>query len=219
MREFMKVHREFLLLMIIVTLITSSIIMGIGIKELEDSNNHMESVIVEVKENNIRLEREIKVLTEKNESLKEELNIVLDNNNEYLEEIEDLKSKIKQLGVEKSKLISNNKASKPTPNRSISGSRNLGTFESTAYCACTKCCGPNAKGITRTGTKVTAGRTIAVDPNVIPLGSKVYIEGVGERIAEDSGSAVKGKIVDIYMKNHSSALKWGRRKVNVRIIE
>lgn len=91
-------------------------------------------------------------------------------------------------------------------------------FEATAYCACPKCCGKWADGITASGTKATAKRTIAVDSNIIPLGSKVEIEGIGTYIAEDTGSAIKGKIIDIYFDTHEEALKFGRQKVNVRII-
>ena len=92
-------------------------------------------------------------------------------------------------------------------------------FEATAYCACSKCCGKWADGITASGTKATAKRTIAVDSNLIPLGSKVEIEGLGTYIAEDTGSAIKGKIIDIYFDTHEEALKFGRQKVNIRIIE
>ena len=59
--------------------------------------------------------------------------------------------------------------------------------------------GMNGKGITATGTKVQAGRTIAVDPRVIPYGTRVYIEGIGYRVAEDCGGAVKGKHIDLYV--------------------
>ena len=52
-----------------------------------------------------------------------------------------------------------------------------GTYTITHYCACTRCCGEYADGITATGTKATANRTIAVDPKVIPLGSEVLIDG------------------------------------------
>lgn len=91
-------------------------------------------------------------------------------------------------------------------------------FEATAYCACPKCCGKWADGITASGTKATAKRTIAVDSNLIPLGSKVEIEGLGTYIAEDTGSAIKGKIIDIYFDTHEEALNFGRQKVNIRII-
>lgn len=91
-------------------------------------------------------------------------------------------------------------------------------FEATAYCACPKCCGKWADGITALGTKATAKRTIAVDSNIIPLGSKVEIEGLGTYIAEDTGSAIKGKIIDIYFDTHEEALNFGRQKVNIRIV-
>lgn len=69
-------------------------------------------------------------------------------------------------------------------------------------------------GITKTasGTTVLEGRTIAVDRNVIPLGWWVYIEGFGFRRAEDTGQAVKGKIIDIYFKNRKTVNKFGRKK-------
>lgn len=88
----------------------------------------------------------------------------------------------------------------------------IGTFEATAYCPCTKCCGANAKGITASGTKVQANRTIAVDPKIIPLGSKVHIEGFGDYIAEDTGGAIKGYKIDIYFQTHQDALNFGRKK-------
>ena len=62
-----------------------------------------------------------------------------------------------------------------------------------------------------------SGRTIAVDPNVIPLGSKVLING-NVYIAEDTGSAIKGKKIDIYFGSHSQALNYGRRTVEVYLL-
>ncbi|QAY67471.1 3D domain-containing protein [Paenibacillus protaetiae] len=67
-------------------------------------------------------------------------------------------------------------------------------------------------GITASGTKVTEGRTIAVDPDVIPLGWWVYIEGIGFRRAEDTGSAVNGNKIDVYFNSSSYAKKFGRKK-------
>lgn len=83
---------------------------------------------------------------------------------------------------------------------------NSATFKVTAYCSCSKCCGSYANGITATGTTVTAGRTIAVDKNVIPLGTTVYIDGV-PYVAEDTG--VSGNWIDLYMGSHEAALQWG----------
>ena len=70
---------------------------------------------------------------------------------------------------------------------------------------------------TRTGTYPAEGRTIAVDPSVIPLGSSVYVEGWGWMKAEDTGGLIQGKTIDIMMNRRQDALEWGRRKVKVVI--
>ncbi|WP_249930605.1 3D domain-containing protein, partial [Paenibacillus polymyxa] len=64
---------------------------------------------------------------------------------------------------------------------------------------------------TASGTRVTEGRTIAVDPNVIPIGWWVYIEGVGFRRAEDTGGAIKGHKIDVYYESLSRANQFGRK--------
>lgn len=64
---------------------------------------------------------------------------------------------------------------------------------------------------TATGTRVTEGRTIAVDPGIIPLGWWVYIEGVGFRRAEDTGGAIKGNKIDIYYDSLQRARNFGRK--------
>lgn len=89
-------------------------------------------------------------------------------------------------------------------------------FKIYAYCPCEKCCGSGAAGITATGTTATAGRTIAVDPDVIPLGSTVIIDG-SEYIAEDTGGGIKGKTIDLFMNDHSAALAWGIRYLEVTV--
>lgn len=71
-------------------------------------------------------------------------------------------------------------------------------------------------GRTAMGTRARVGE-IAVDPKVIPLGSKVYIEGVGARIAEDTGGNIKGNTIDIYMNSASECRKWGARTVTIYI--
>jgi 3D (Asp-Asp-Asp) domain-containing protein len=67
-------------------------------------------------------------------------------------------------------------------------------------------------GITFSGTRVQEGRTVAVDPRVIPMGWWVYIEGYGFRKAEDKGSGVKGKHIDIYFDDGDYANKFGRKR-------
>ena len=68
----------------------------------------------------------------------------------------------------------------------------LGVFKITHYCACPICCGEYSNGITASGTTAQAGRTIAVDPSLIPLGSSVVING-HTYVAEDTGGAIKRK--------------------------
>ena len=93
----------------------------------------------------------------------------------------------------------------------------LGTYTLTAYCPCSRCCG-KSDGITATGTKATAGRTIAVDPKVIPYGSKVKING-HVYTAEDCGGAIKSKKIDIFFNSHQSALNFGKQTAEVFILK
>ena len=93
----------------------------------------------------------------------------------------------------------------------------IGKFKCYAYCPCTACCGKYASGITATGTKAAEGRTIAVDPKVIPLGSKVKING-HEYIAEDTGGGIKGNKLDIFFDSHREALNFGVRWYDVYVV-
>lgn len=69
--------------------------------------------------------------------------------------------------------------------------------------------GDKGYGITFSGTTATEGRTVAVDPTVIPIGSKIYIEGIGYRIAEDTGGAIKGGHIDVFFNDVSTAVSFG----------
>ncbi|RDU36519.1 peptidoglycan-binding protein [Neobacillus piezotolerans] len=88
----------------------------------------------------------------------------------------------------------------------------------TAYTAsCNGCSGITATGInlkTNPGAKV-----ISVDPSVIPLGSKVHVEGYGYAVAGDTGGAIKGNRIDVFIPSHDEALKWGNKSVKVKILE
>ncbi len=66
-------------------------------------------------------------------------------------------------------------------------------------------------GKTSIGKEPKPGRTAAVDPKIIPYGSKVYIPGIGWRIAEDTGGAIKGNRIDILMDSEEKAFQFGRR--------
>ena len=95
----------------------------------------------------------------------------------------------------------------------------LGMYEVTAYCACELCCGEWADGYTFTGDLATEGVTIATYPDDITLGSTVFIEGVGERIAQDIGGAIHNKRIDVFFSQHSDALAFGRQNLEVWGVE
>ena len=93
----------------------------------------------------------------------------------------------------------------------------LGNFKLTFYCACELCSGGYGNS-TATGTTCTEGRTIAVDPSVIPLGSEVFIEGFGSFIAEDTGGAIKKNKIDIYLNDHYRCYSLGVANANVYVM-
>ncbi|TCS94694.1 3D domain-containing protein [Hazenella coriacea] len=81
-----------------------------------------------------------------------------------------------------------------------------------------------ATGYTHTGNKTATGTypsrgTIAVDPRVIPLGTKLYIPGYGYGVAADTGGVVKGNIIDLFFETRSEARNWGRRTVTIQILK
>lgn len=95
----------------------------------------------------------------------------------------------------------------------------LGTFCVTAYCGCSECCGAYAEGrgdvVTGAiGEPLTTGYSIAVDPNVIPLGSTITIDGQ-EYKAQDTGGAIQGNRLDMYFDNHEDAIQFGVQYMEV----
>lgn len=93
----------------------------------------------------------------------------------------------------------------------------LGVHKLTFYCPCARCNGVTGAR-TASGTVPAEGRTIAVDPSVIPLGSRVYIEGYGEFIAEDTGGVIKNDKIDIFVSSHDHALALGVQYANVYLL-
>lgn len=81
-------------------------------------------------------------------------------------------------------------------------------FESTAY---THTGDPTATGI------MPYVGVIAVDPGVIPLGTHVYVEGYGDAIAADTGGAIQGEIIDVFLESEEECIQWGRRYVKIYV--
>lgn len=111
---------------------------------------------------------------------------------------------------------------KSNSNRADSVVRNnfkkLGNYRLSFYCPCVTCNG-RADGKTKIGTRMAEGRTIAVDSRIIPLGSRVYIDGYGIFIAEDTGSAIKGNRIDVCVASHSRAYDLGIDYADVYLID
>lgn len=90
--------------------------------------------------------------------------------------------------------------------------------EATAYTASCKGC----SGITATGIDLNANpgaKVVSVDPDVIPLGSKVYVEGYGYATAADTGGAINGNKIDVFIPNYDEAIEWGRKQVKLTVLE
>ncbi|WP_409304326.1 3D domain-containing protein [Peribacillus sp. SCS-155] len=90
------------------------------------------------------------------------------------------------------------------------------SVKATAYTANCKGC----SGITATGLNLKKNpsvKAISVDPRVIPLGSKVYVEGYGYAVAADKGSAIKGNKIDVFVPSKSKAIQWGVKTVKVKV--
>ncbi len=91
-------------------------------------------------------------------------------------------------------------------------------MSATAYSAeCNGC-----SGITATGINLLDDRNkkvVAVDPSIIPLGTRVHVEGYGEAIAGDTGGAIKGNKIDLHVPTRDAAMQYGRKTVTVTILD
>lgn len=105
----------------------------------------------------------------------------------------------------------------------------LGEFKLTSYCSCSKCCGKwaynrpkdeNGKEIVygSIGERLKEGYSIAVDPEVIPYGTEVIINGRTYK-AQDCGGAIKGNRIDVYHENHQDALNFGVQYAEVFLVK
>ena len=107
---------------------------------------------------------------------------------------------------------------KPAPSVQSEKAAKTLSVKATGYTADCKGC----SGITATGVDLKANpdvKVVSVDPDVIPLGSKLYVEGYGYAVAADTGGAIKGNRVDLYFKNEQTALNWGVKQVKVKVLD
>jgi 3D (Asp-Asp-Asp) domain-containing protein len=134
------------------------------------------------------------------ENYKKDLEYQVNINDDAIEELEDrneeLEYRNEELNVKYKKAVSR-------------GSSRTINVQATAY--------THTGNPTATGVMPQVGKTIAVDPRVIPLGSKVHIEGMGTFIAEDTGGLIKGHIIDIFMNTEQECINWGRQNIKVTV--
>ncbi|MDF2504459.1 MAG: hypothetical protein K0R06_1950 [Clostridium sp.] len=126
----------------------------------------------------------------------------------------------KQVAVNKP-ASSNNSASTSSP-VAINRGGNIGTPTNASSSMTMQATAYTDNGFTASGDRTKRDpngySTIAVDPRVIPLGSKVYVEGYGYAIASDTGGAIKGNIIDLFVPTDAEAQSWGRRTVTVHVV-
>ena len=151
--------------------------------------------------NRTKSEKEALLETIKNQHLESE------------ESLKDLQAKAIQIRTKMNKL---QPASSSTP-PSRATTRGSMRMLASAYCPCSRCCGKSS-GTTATGLPAGKG-VIAVDPKVIPLGTKLYVSEYGEAIAGDIGGKIKGNRIDLGFASHSQAMAWGKRWVVVDILD
>lgn len=158
-----------------------------------------------------------KVVQQGEDGIKEITYKVKYQNDEEIEKIK-ISEKVVKESVNKIVQVQMNMTSRSSASRTTTHA--TGTtkiFKVTAYCSCPKCCGGHSSGYTSSGTKATAGRTVAASAQ-FSYGTKLLINGK-EYVVEDRGGAVKGDKIDIYMNSHADALAWGVRYLPVQVAE
>lgn len=198
----MKTEKYFAIAMsLVVAICILAMCLGWKFDKLNEELTTMQNKLSATQEELVTTQENYQAEIEKSVRLNEELNIVTNKFNNINEELKNANATIADLKSDEYKLVY------------------IGNYKLTHYCTEKRAhiCGTGS-GLTATGTKVTAGRSIAVDPSVIPYGSKVYIEGYGWRTAEDCGGGVDGKHIDIAVDSHSKALSMGTKTGGVWLL-
>lgn len=153
----------------------------------------------------IALQNELDTLKIIDEAKTNEINKKESNIAELNTKVEDLTKEL-----EKKKVTSRSSSERITDGEYVA-------FTATAYCPCAQCCG-KTNGITASGTKATAGRTVAMSSSY-SFGTKIEIRGLGTYVVEDRGGAIQSNRIDIYFDTHQEALNFGRRTVYLKVIK
>ncbi len=150
----------------------------------------------------------------KNGKVKKEYEVTLENGKEVKRKLQ--KEDILKESQDHIVAVGTKRVTKSVSRSAPSGGKTL-YMASTAYTAnCSGCSGVTATGINLKANPNT--KVIAVDPNVIPLGTKVYVDGYGYAIAGDTGGAITGNRIDVFFPSSSKAYSWGSKTVKVKIL-
>src|SRR5690625_1224277 len=197
---------------------------GVKVNELKDWNDLNSDIIVVNQELLVKAEAKETTKSEPTKETNEKSEKQTENKSEKQTE-----NKSEKKTENKSEKKTENKSEKKTEQKTVenkseeksektSNSGQSMTMEATAYTAqCDGC-----TGITATGIDLNANsnkKVVAVDPSVIPLGSRVHVEGYGEAIAGDTGGAIKGDRIDVHLPTKDAALGFGRQSVNVTVLD
>jgi 3D (Asp-Asp-Asp) domain-containing protein len=175
---------------------------------LKEENKQLNIEKTKIQRDNSSLRMQIKTLNEVNTKQSEDLNKL----NIQLKQQMDINSKLKS-DYDKLRQERATALSKPV----IKGNKEIYVV-ATAY---TAFCNTGCTGITATGIDVRNNpdaKIVSVDPRIVPLGTKVYVEGYGYAIAGDTGGAIKGNHVDLLVRDTQTARNWGRRTVKLTIL-
>ena len=107
-------------------------------------------------------------------------------------------------------------AAVPASGASTASASSSGATPATKYQLKVDAVAYHLPGKTASGMPVRKG-VVAVDPKVIPLGTRLYVPGYGKGVAADVGVAIKGRIIDLWMPNHTAARSWGRKTVTITV--
>lgn len=132
-------------------------------------------------------------------------------------QVEDAHSRARERAIQENSKKAQSGNDEKSVNTVTTQKNENGIYTITAYCPCVKCCG-KTNGITASGVKAVEGVTVAM-PKSIPFGTRIHIDGVGERIVQDRGGAIKGNKIDLYFDSHEEALQFGRQKRKVNILK
>jgi 3D (Asp-Asp-Asp) domain-containing protein len=180
------------------------------------------SLIDQQKKDLVNQKQELNELTKQVDNLNQQLGKQKTDNQQaqdtFNQQKDSLEKKIKELEQELAfKKAHEGKAIAASTLPSTPSQGRTVTVEATGYIAT---CSEGCTGVTATGYNLAANpnaKVIAVDPNVIPLGTKVYVPGYGYAVAADTGGAINGHKIDVHFPSTHDAVQWGRRTINITV--